>query len=1691
MADLIDDGSLVGLWPLHEPSGTPSWKNYSPAYGNHPSGVSFDMLGHTADNGSTTDDDSVASPWPGQEVVVNSLSGVIVRGLKLQGISKRLGTTSSAPYSKILVLGNGTRIQRVETLGPAVANSGFTAGFWVYPMSDGWINAATENGFSPGVESWRTGYARTHSLMGQFRNDIGWYMGISGLLDAATPASDSNFGPHQLRGFVMSDLNSSTTAEGVDVPIESGRFTHLTMSYRYVDGTSNVISLYKDGNLVGTSITNKDIVFDASNTSGPDASVFNIGGGTDGTDGSDSLEFANGWGHLVSGVYVFRRVLEDTEVFEMHQRGGLQPDFSLRDNVTKVDITDDHLIAHVEGKAPGWIDASKKHNNFISAKDPGDRGADFVWDPGPFNANRVYHDGGTNTSKFIAAPSGATLEAVTADGGFTICGFFQPQAAANDRDGAMMISMGSVSTAISGPTTPATVSSNTLGMSLSYFLDTGVGDRVTLEVFPVGDGTEGKLSLRSEGEQIWRSTNVHYGIIYDAATQGVALYMDGYEAASGTLTHDLRNQLTNLAGSGYPVMFTNGISNILADVITKGVLANGGRDMTSGPYTMLSRPLRADEMRFMAQSGIDTSPLWKTRYDPRLMGYWPCNTFDLGDIVVDDVARAMSPVTGPLSRGHSNTKWERVYNKDNSRPDQEVFRDDGTARVDLFTGETRSPDSLQQSFGNLGITSGVFAPQGGSPFGGGLSNNVDSRNTPFNAFGRWRIATEERDLGPQSLNEHVIAFEVTPSGDIPKLEATSQAAAADQRWFNSRLHTYGNLALATADGEFSSFLTTLDEASGSGVTVCFVARDGTSSANIVPVMSGTLPYGVPSKVLLHTKFDEPYRVNGFITGNTPVTVSLWIDGQKVNQRTDTAIRWRMWSDQVPDGTTSDWALQFGGYASQETATINVSADAGLGEIYMREMFIMRGVFETGEIEALATSGIQSPTIAGFTAQLPTTQVTISDSNLEGYWRFNGFDGNVGQVTNSPGGSGTTDLSLKGNHLDAIAQRFYEQGTSVDLAETMRVVSGPHKNSDLGVQCSGFHNQSIVPNNASPNMLPPFAVSGTALDAPADGFSVGFLMAKRDDVATSAFDCMLCYGVLTAPEGNGSVVDVTIDPNRGWAIGMDDTEQIKMIVSTGGNMYLDGVSNGANSGQIVCGMTNTNNPLKDFRSFNKWKQGDYRIPAIDFWDHYCWTYDPSTAGGSGVRCYLNGNLVDERFVPQDKINPWTGTTVAPQTPVEPTARMMTVRSHQTAGHTPAAWNFRNVNLVDVDSVMTDLFYFSRPLAESEVRYIAQHGIDAQAAATASGTIGGFVHGQDTGSGHMGGLVRGLSTGSGYMGGFIPGGSASSGHFGGYVSGVVFGDGTLGGFVRGLDTVSGIAAGYIHGVDIGSGMIAGYIAGQDVGSGYFGGLVVGVEITSGVFGGYIRSASLSSGQLGGFMLGGLQGNFEFDGGFTVEVMAAKDFDAQLEIAKTVSSDFDAKVIIFQDEAPPTVEISIPAASISGLAPPFNQYFIGKASGTQGKTIVSTKWTFGDFSPTASVAESGAGCYPIQHMYASSGFYIAKFEAIDSDGLHGSDTLIVNAASGIDPVIVSLSGVPRSGDQALIVDFTTTVDILPPGVSLSASLLSYDDGQTASAFNPTHTYTQPGTYKPIWCVRDSRGVTWCDSLEEGNDFLQNGGA
>jgi len=1663
MPNLINDGSLVGFWPLNEPSGAPFFKNYSPAYSKYPSGISFDMHVSIANNHPSTLLKQFAnSVWPGTFEFVNQESGVLIQGYQAPGHWKL--STDASPYSRYLTLGGGGRQQAEQCLAPAVANSGFTVGIWAYPYTNGNLRANEDSSsIGGGNNRHRIAFARSHALMGQFSPFVdngGWMMGVSGRMDRG--AQFDNLDTAQSLHAYVSMTKASNTAPDLflETPIESGRYTHIAISYRYVDGTNNELVLYKDGRVTASGITNDDLVLSNGNLiSSSQARAFAIGAG-DGELASQTnrYPYTTGWNNLVSGVYYFRRVLDEGEVLDLHERGGLVPEESVVSPAKEVELTDPDLAAYHPIHEQGFADISVNHRPLIADVDMGYVSTGPLPMPGPFGGGSFHNDGIADYRAYVAT-SGACHD-ILSQGSWTI-GLNIASPNTNNRETEMVFSWGSVTEVTSATALPISnpLVENSAGICCTV---SGITNqqRYVIEVYPDGSvsSTETLVFNINGAKEYYNGAVCHLALAYDDSTLGIAAYLNGVLQSSGTLSQSLTTQLSRVAGSGFPLMFSNGIKDGLTNSI--GTTSNRGTHDNAGRYTIvdhmfaIKRALLPSEVRAIALSGINVVRTERSRHDPRLMGYWPSSDFKIDDIVVDDQAMCWQEVPGDLIRGDAFAKQERWYDRAHNETDA-IFRDDATARYDQFASRTLPPELA--SYGNLGITSGTFSVKGGTVGTANVGNSLHSRSSIGNLSSRYKPNYGERDQQCQNvLGDFVLSYEVTPSGDIPAtilgLNATTTAPA-----FNSALHTYtSSLTAATTT---RSFLTTLDAGSNSGVVVAWFGEDN------VPLVSGTIPYGVPSRVLMHGKFVLPYNTNGFTNGTTPYRVEMWVDGNLVNAREATAATLKAWPADTPDSAGDVRSLSFGGVIGNPTAyTTELTLDSGLGDIYLREIFTMRGGFSSSEIAALAASGIQSPVIPGFANSKTKTQVSIANSDLVAYYRFNGFEG---------GGSGTTDLSLNSNHMFGAQQSIVENGLGTHSlgAYYLRAIPGPFEASDIAVQASGFTYSSLLPTNSAQHQMPPFMASGTRFNSPNADFSVGFFYIKKDDTSAAEFDTIVSYGVIPTTASNTSTND-----DYGWCIGVDEQENMRLTVSlndgSAGNMYFRPLSVASQAKQKYIGAFGDSTPSfnRDLSIWPQYSQGSTRNPRASSWAHYCWVYN---SAGKEFFCYLNGDLVDRRRL---------GANQTPNIPTE-AARYLTFMQHTSAPWSPGS----NVT-GDHDGVMTDFFYFDSQLTQAEVRYISQNGIDSATGTVTSGVVGGFIHGQDTGSGIIGGFAHGQDTGSGLFGGYMPGGIEGSGTFGGYVSGVVFGDGTVGGWIRGLDDVSGILGGFVHGVDVGSGSIAGYIRGQEVGSGLFGGMIFASEAASGVIGGHILGADQASGIIGGFILGGLQRNFEFDAGFTVDVLSAKDFDAQLEIAKTVGSDFDAKVVIFQDEQPPLVDIIIPDVSVSGLVPPFNQYFIAKASGQQGKTIDSTKWTFGDLTPAETVAESGAGCYPIQHRYASSGFFIAKFEAIDSDGMHASATRIISAASGIDPVIVSLSGTPRSGDAGLIVDFDTDINILPPGVSISTQLLYFDDGQTTIAFNPTHNYTQPGTYKPIWCVRDSRGVIWCDSLESGSDFLNS---
>lgn len=1554
----INDFSLVGFWPLNEPSGSPIFYNWAPKYSSHPSGLSFDFHVHITDS----DVNEPRTVWPGTSNILVPGSGIEYRGFMAQGDANK--NDNDGPAEKVLTLGLGGFADRRILTTPQVANSGFTCGLWVLPNSNGYDSIAT-------VSMTKALLGQHHALVSKGGAAAGFFIGVSGKLD--NDARNSDIANYQLRGYGYLQGSLTTNSVLLDSPIESGRYTHLTVTYRHVDGTNNQWVLYKDGRVAGSGTTNQEL---SNATATFNDTPLCVGGSLVAT---DRITNATGWGHFISGVYAFERPLHEGEVLAIHNAGGLQGDSSNIKNYSTLNINSDDIIGYYPFISHGFVDASKNAFPMVSDFDEGAEDG-FIVSTGPFNRGGIQNANNSSPTLAVVSTSGTTnlLLSAASNAGFTIAGWFSPKGTSSYLNN-ILFSFGSI-----GTTETPTLDYHSAG----FFVGARTGTnsvRPFAKIFNGGNPSD-SLTLTGVDSDIFTSTYSHYALIYDNASNGVAFYINAKLQNSGTLSSSLSNHLTRLAYSGFPICFLNGVSNATIDVFA----TNGGQDSGGSEFAIFKKPLRQDELNFLCFSGISIAPLQYTPNDPRLRGYWKCTeTNSETSPLIPDRAMAWKSVPANLIRTLSDLGWSTIQNSDATGP---------LYRVDYF-GKTHASIPALSSYGNLGITSGTYAIMGGSAgIHAFTASSFDDRNSSLMDWSlRFKPSIEERDIRHQSFyGEYILSFDITPSGQIPS------SVFPEGQEFNSLIFSYGQGGSVTTSDRLISYITSInangsvENPASSGVSIVFLGWDGAVTAT-TPLVSGNLKFGVPNKVLFHLK---PQNRHYF--GDTPTThrllASLYIDGTLVHAREEPVSTARAWSDQIVATTSDKWLLEFGGYATDDTFNTVVNKDCGLGNIYLRNIFVMTGKFSQGDLNHLSASGLYDTTLnaTGYSNTQDTTFVDITDTGLKGYYRFTG----------GPGGSGTQDLSINNNHLTnlagAVGHAFALPGNA---AYNLRFVPGPLNPSDLNIPLSGITYEGN--SFSSTNSITPFALSGTAFNTPENGFSIGFWYCQRAETGTNDAKIIASYG--RTPTN----VTATASTDSVWAVCVSAADDIHLHLSMDGRMYIDAASNSAKGGSVECGTTRSSiSTFVDDNLIELNKAGYMEPGHIDSWNHYVWTYNPTS---KYVKCYFNGALIDQKIVPSGL-----------NTPDDPTDRIINFLVPMSS-----TWSW-NTNLADFDGVLSDFFYFNRELSESEAKYIAFNGIADAPASNASGVTGGYIYGSDLGSG------------------------------------------ILGSYIQGLGSISGLIGSYIDSAFLGSGIVGAYIDGLDFANSH----------SSGLIGSFIQGLSNSSGLIGAFIMGGLSGRLQFDGRFSLSALSGVFFDAISEIKKTAAASFDAKMKVYNQELVPDVRIIIPEMTVSGLTPPFNQYFIGFASGLQGKTITQTRWSFGDFNPSITGTVSGLVYYPIQYRINNSGFYIVRFEAIDSEGMHSSATRYINAASGIDPVRIALSGIPQYGNATLDVAFSQSVVTIPNNISIINSLLYLDNGSTTSIPNTTYSYTTPGKFNPIWVIRDSRGIIWSDSLEPGID-------
>ena len=159
--------------------------------------------------------------------------------------------------------------------------------------------------------------------------------------------------------------------------------------------------------------------------------------------------------------------------------------------------------------------------------------------------------------------------------------------------------------------------------------------------------------------------------------------------------------------------------------------------------------------------------------------------------------------------------------------------------------------------------------------------------------------------------------------------------------------------------------------------------------------------------------------------------------------------------------------------------------------------------------------------------------------------------------------------------------------------------------------------------------------------------------------------------------------------------------------------------------------------------------------------------------------------------------------------------------------------------------------------------------------------------------------------------------------------------------------------------------------------------------------------------------------------------------------------------QSGGPTPLGAGASASPSSGQAP-LAVSFTGEAWG--GTSPYSYRWTFGDSGSSTAKNPS--------HTYSQSGTFTATLTVTDDDGDQNSDsvTIHVNDTQALSAGIVAS---PTSGEAPLTVSFTGSAS----GGSLPYSYLwTSSDGNTTTQQNPTHTFSQPGTYTVTFTVTDS---------------------
>jgi len=147
-----------------------------------------------------------------------------------------------------------------------------------------------------------------------------------------------------------------------------------------------------------------------------------------------------------------------------------------------------------------------------------------------------------------------------------------------------------------------------------------------------------------------------------------------------------------------------------------------------------------------------------------------------------------------------------------------------------------------------------------------------------------------------------------------------------------------------------------------------------------------------------------------------------------------------------------------------------------------------------------------------------------------------------------------------------------------------------------------------------------------------------------------------------------------------------------------------------------------------------------------------------------------------------------------------------------------------------------------------------------------------------------------------------------------------------------------------------------------------------------------------------------------------------------------------------------LNVTNSPLSGAAP-LPVQFSSPGIDSQGNTVTNWSWNFGD-----------GGASPAQnptHTYTNAGTYTPTLTAYST---YGSQALNVTGLSAVTVtnLTISASATPLSGPVPLTVRFSSA-GVDSGGYTVTNWNWTFGDGGASTARNPTHTYTNVGTYYP----------------------------